>query len=104
MNQPAVGLFRVKEKEGSDSQTLLFDIGFFEPLRAPPPPPPHHDFVVIAPMIMKFGTSIKLDVFYTIVAKKFVTSVLLRNYDVITYILDDHRHKFQMPITPKLPD
>ena len=26
-------------------------------------------FVVIAPMIMKFGTSIKLDAFYTVVTK-----------------------------------
>ena len=26
-------------------------------------------FIVIAPMIMKFGTGIKLDVFYTMVAK-----------------------------------
>ena len=26
---------------------------------------PHHNFVVIAPMIMKFGTGVKLDVFYT---------------------------------------
>ena len=24
---------------------------------------PHHNFVVIAPMIMKFGTGVKLDVF-----------------------------------------
>ena len=37
--------------------------------------PPHHNFVVIAPMIMKFGTGIKLDVFYTMVTKKFVTTV-----------------------------
>ena len=28
-----------------------------------------HNFVVVAPMIMKFGTSIKLDVFYTMVTK-----------------------------------
>ena len=48
---------------------------------------PHHNFVVIAPMIMKFDTVIKLDVFYTMVAKPFVTSLLLRNYDVITSIL-----------------
>ena len=27
----------------------------------------YHNFVVIAPMIMKFGTGIKLDVFYTVV-------------------------------------
>ena len=30
---------------------------------------PHHNFVVIAPMIMKFGTGVKLDVFYTMVIK-----------------------------------
>ena len=29
----------------------------------------HHNFVVIALMIMKFGTGIKLDVFYTMVTK-----------------------------------
>ena len=50
---------------------------------------PHYNFVVIALMIMKFGTSIKLDAFYTMVTKKFVTSPLLRNYDVITCILAD---------------
>ena len=50
---------------------------------------PHHNFVVIAPMIMKFGTGVKLDVFYTTVTKKFVTSLLLRHYDVITCILAD---------------
>ena len=32
---------------------------------------PHHNFVVIAPMIIKFGTGVKLDVFYTMVTKKF---------------------------------
>ena len=52
----------------------------------PPPPPPHHNFVVIAPMIMKFGKGIELDVFYTVVTKKFVRSLLLRNYNVITCI------------------
>ena len=50
---------------------------------------PHHNFVVIALMIMKFGTGIKLDVFYTMVTKEFVTSLLLRDYDVITCILTD---------------
>ena len=40
-------------------------------------------------MIMKFGTGIKLDVFYTMITKKFVKSLLLRNYDVITCILAD---------------
>ena len=48
--------------------------------------PPHHNFVVIAPMIMKFGTGIKLDAFYTMLTKTFVTSLLLRNDDVITCI------------------
>ena len=46
-----------------------------------------HNFVVVAPMMMKFGTGIKLNVFYTMVTKTFVTSLLLRNYDVITCIL-----------------
>ena len=50
---------------------------------------PHHNFVVITLMIMKFGTGIKLDVFYTMVTKTFVTLLLLRNYDVITFILAD---------------
>ena len=48
-----------------------------------------HNFVVIAPIIKKFGTGINLDVFYTMVAKMFVTSLLLRNYHVITCILAD---------------
>ena len=30
---------------------------------------PHHNFVVIALMIMKFGTGVKLNVFYTMVTK-----------------------------------
>ena len=72
----------------------LFDMGFFEPsimgggggkaMRAP-----HHNFVVIAPMIMKFDTGVKLDVFYTMVAEIPVTSLLLRHYHVITCILAD---------------
>ena len=48
-----------------------------------------NNFVVIAPMIMKFGTGIKLDVFCTLVTKEFVNSLPLRNYDVITFILAD---------------
>ena len=69
----------------------LFDMGFFEPsfmggggMRGP-----HHNFVVIRPMIMKFATGVKLDVFYTTVTKKFVTSLLLRHCDVIICILAD---------------
>ena len=38
-------------------------------------------------MIMKFGTGIKLDALYTMATKKFVTSLLLRSYDVMTRIL-----------------
>ena len=30
---------------------------------------PHHNFVVIAPIVMKFGTGIKLNIFYTTVTK-----------------------------------
>ena len=48
--------------------------------------PPHHNFVVIALMIMKFGTGMKLDVFHTVVTKKFVTSLPLSNYDL--YLAD----------------
>ena len=51
--------------------------------------PPHHNFVVIALMIMKFGTGVKLNVFYTMITKKFVTSLLLHHYDIITCILAD---------------
>ena len=36
---------------------------------------PHHNFVVIAPMIMKFGTGVKLDVFYTMVKNCDVTTI-----------------------------
>ena len=50
---------------------------------------PHHNFVVIALMIMKFGTGIKRDEFYTMTTKTFVTLLLLRHYDVITCILAD---------------
>ena len=40
-------------------------------------------------MIMNIGTDVKLDVFYTTVTKKYVTSLLLRNNDVITCISGD---------------
>ena len=50
---------------------------------------PQHNFAVIAPMIMKFGTGVKHDVFYTVVTKEVVTSLLLRHYDVITCISAD---------------
>ena len=54
-------------------QLTLFDIGFFEPSvtgEGGGHEGPHHNFVVIAPMIMKFGIIVKLDVFYTMVTKK----------------------------------
>ena len=49
----------------------LFDMGFFEPsvMGGHDAPPPHHNLVVITPIIMKFGTAVKLDVFYTMVTK-----------------------------------
>ena len=50
---------------------------------------PHHNIFVVAPMIIKFGTGIKLDVLYTMVTKKFVMSLPLGNYDIITCILAD---------------
>ena len=31
--------------------------------------PHQHNFVAIAPMIMKFGTGVKLDLFFTMVTK-----------------------------------
>ena len=52
-------------------------MGFFEPSvlviggREEGYEGPHHNFVVIAPIIMKFSTVIKVDVFYTVVTKKF---------------------------------
>ena len=64
-------------------------MGFFEPSVMGGGGAPHHNFVAIAPMIMKFGTGVKLDVFYIMVTKEFVTSLLLRDYDVITCILVD---------------
>ena len=67
----------------------LFDMGFFEPSVMGAMRAPHYNFLVIAPMIMKFGTGIKLDVFYTTLTKKFVTSLLLRNYDLMTCLLAD---------------
>ena len=68
----------------------LFDITFLEPsVMGRGHERPHHNFVVVAPMIRKFGPGIKLDVFYTMVAKNLVTSLLLRNYDVVNCILAD---------------
>ena len=65
-----------------DQVLTLFDMGCFEGMMTPPPLQ-FITFVFIALMIMKFGTGIKLDVFYTMVTKKFVTLILLHNYDII---------------------
>ena len=66
-------------------------MGFFEPsiIRGSEGANPHHNYVVMALMVLKFGTGIKLDILYTMVAKTFLTSVLLRNYDITTFILAD---------------
>ena len=45
-------------------------------------PPPNHNFVVVAPMIKKVGTGVKLDVFYTMVTKN-----LLRHYYYVIQML-----------------
>ena len=49
-------------------------MGFFEPSAlgeaGKGTEDPNYNFVVIAPVIMKFGTGIKLDVFYTMVTNK----------------------------------
>ena len=58
------------------------------------------NFVAVTPIIITFVTGVKLDLFYTMATEKFVTSLLLRNYDVIT----THRAKFQMLVTPKPND
>ena len=52
---------------------------------------PHHNCVVIAPMIMKLVTGMKLDVFDTMVTKNCVISLLLRKYVVITLILAESK-------------
>ena len=64
-------MFRIKLFAVSFNSThdRLFDMGFFEPSVMGGGGSPHHNFVVIAPMIMKFGTGI--NVFYT---KKLMTN------------------------------
>ena len=64
---------------------------------------PHHNFVAIALMMMKFGTGTKLDVFYTVVTKTFVTSLLLRSYDVITCIFADPQAQISDPCNSQTP-
>ena len=75
--------FLDKTLQQPKSMLTLFDIGFFRTISYGGG---GMNFVVIALMIMKFGTGVKHDVFYTMVTK-IVTSLLLRHYDVITCIL-----------------
>ena len=61
---------QIKEHSNIQSSHLtLFDMGFFKPSAMGGMRAPHPNFVVIAPMIRKFGTGSKLDVFYTMVTK-----------------------------------
>ena len=50
-------------------------MGFFEPSVMEGHEAPYHNFVVIAPMIMKFGTDVKLDAFYTMTKNCEVTTI-----------------------------
>ena len=52
----------------------------------------HLHFVAVAPMTLKFGTSMELDTFYTMAIKMLVTSCLFRNYYVMFYPM--HRPRF----------
>ena len=51
----------------------------------------HHKFVVIVPMIMKFAEVSSLTYSTHLMSKKFVTSRLLHNYDIITCILANNK-------------
>ena len=67
----------------SDSMELtLFEMGFCEPSvigggGGRGHEGPHHNLVVIAPMITKIGTGIKLDVFYTMVTKNLYVATIM---------------------------
>ena len=77
-----------KEIAARSGFLTLFDMGLFWTVSyGEGHEGPHHNFVVFTPMIIEFGTGIKLDVFYILVTKRFVTSLLLRHYDVITCII-----------------
>ena len=65
--------FMTQQKWDILSVLTLFDMGFFEPSimgGGEGHEVPHHNFVVIAPMIMKFSTSIMLDLFQKMVTKR----------------------------------
>ena len=66
-------------KKAQRRYLTLFDMGFFEPWVMGGMRTPHHSFVVIAPTIMKLGTGITFDVFYTMATK----NLLHRYYYVI---------------------
>ena len=59
------------ELQPSNKVPTLFEMDFFEPSVIGGGGVVHDNFVAISPMIMKFGTGIKLDVFYTLVIKSF---------------------------------
>ena len=74
----------------------LFDLGFFEPSPSVMEGGggagggmivPNHNFVVIAPMILKFGTAMKLEVFYTMAPKNLYRFYYCVSLYVITCIL-----------------
>ena len=59
-------------KNRTNSQLLLlrlpqFYVGFMRPLAVRGHHGPHHNFVAYAPIILKFGTGMHLDLFYTVV-------------------------------------
>ena len=68
-----------------------FDMDFFEPSALGGMMALRHNFVVLvfAPMIMKFGTDMKLDILYATAAKTFMMSLHLRDYDAIICIFAD---------------
>ena len=69
-----------------ENPSAYFTLACLEPSA---PKGTHHNFVVHAPTIMKLGTGMELDVIYTMVTKRFVTMLLLSNYDAKTGIYAD---------------
>ena len=60
-------------------------------------------FNPICGAITKFGKNMKIDMFYTLV-KKIMTSLIIRDYDVITLFYPTHRPKFKITVTHNLLD
>ena len=67
----------------------LFDMVFFIFSLGGGHDGPHRNFLVYAPISMKIGTGVEHDVFYTMAANNFLTSLLLRNYDVIALFMQN---------------